>query len=93
MDCGFINDDLIWTLTSVNTVEVITVQDQDPYSKITKFPHQVDYVIGCSTDTFSGSSSEKFVIYAGNNLGEVYIYEMTGKNEIALVDMILTGAP
>jgi hypothetical protein len=33
------------------------------------------------------------VIYAGNNQGEVYIYEMIGKNEIKLVDMILIGKP
>lgn len=27
IDCGFIGSDLLWTLTSVNTVEVVTVQD------------------------------------------------------------------
>lgn len=88
IDCGFINKDLLWTLTSVNTVEVVTVLDFDPHSKITKFPHQVDYVIGCGQDRISPEG--KFIIYAGNNRGEVYIYEMTGKNEIALAGMILS---
>ena len=27
IDCGFLGNDLLWTLTSVNTVEVVTVQD------------------------------------------------------------------
>lgn len=62
----------------------MTVADQDMYSKITKFPHHVEYVIGCGSDSWSGSGSdgEKFMIYGGNNQGEVYIYEMSGKNEI-----------
>ncbi len=36
---------------------------------------------------------DRFIIYGANNLGEVYIYEMTGKNEIVLIDMILIGHP
>lgn len=47
IDCGFYKDDLMWVLTSINSVEVITVQDCDVYSKFTKFPHHIDYVIGC----------------------------------------------
>ena len=89
IDCGFYKEDLIWAQTSINTVEMITVQDQDMYSKITKFPHQVEFVIGCGTDKWGGD--DKFVIYGGNNQGEVYIYEMTGKNEVTLVDMIILG--
>jgi hypothetical protein len=52
------------------------VQDQDPFSKITQFPHHVEYIIGCSYE----EESQKFIIYGGNNMGEVYIYEMTGRN-------------
>jgi len=33
----------------------------------------VDYVVGCQAD-------ERLAIYTGNNLGELYIYELTGKN-------------
>jgi len=50
IDCGFVGKELLWTLTSVNTVEVVTVQDQDPHSKVTKYPHQVDYVVGCHAE-------------------------------------------
>ncbi len=89
IDCGFLKDDLIWAQTSINTIEVVTVKDQDMYSKITKFPHHVEYVIGCGTEKWGGD--DKFVIYGGNNQGEVYIYEMTAKNEVTLVDMIMLG--
>ena len=65
LDCGFFRKDLLWVQTSINTIEVVTVEDQDPYSKITKFPHQIEYVVGCHSDTIGGE--EKFVIYAGNN--------------------------
>lgn len=64
------------------------MENQDIFSKITKFPHQVDYVVGCSVET-----GDRFIIYGANNLGEIYIYEMTGKNEIVLVDMIFVGHP
>lgn len=52
---------------------------------MTKYPHQVDYVVGCHAD-------ERLAIYTGNNQGEVYIYELVGKGEIALAAM-LTGEP
>lgn len=39
IDCGFIRNEYIWTQTSINSVEVITVENQDVFSKITKFPH------------------------------------------------------
>lgn len=38
-------------------------------------------------------TGDRFIIYGANNLGEIYIYEMTGKNEISLVDMIFVGHP
>jgi hypothetical protein len=38
-------------------------------------------------------TGDRFIIYGANNLGEVYIYEMTGKNEIGLIDMIFVGHP
>jgi hypothetical protein len=66
IDCGFLKSDLLWVQTSINTIEVVTVQDQDMYSKITKFPHHVEYVIGCGSDSWAGAD-EKFIIYGGNN--------------------------
>ena len=48
----------------------------------------MDYVIGCNEE-----ESGKLAIYAGNNLGEVYIYELVGKNEISLAAMITGEAP
>ena len=44
--------------------------------------------MGCSVEP-----GDRFIIYGANNLGEIYIYEMTGKNEIGLVDMIFVGRP
>lgn len=70
----------------------MTVQDQDMYSKVTKFPHHIEYLIGCSTDAWAGGE-EKLIIYGGNNQGEVYIYEMTDKNKVDLVDMIMISQP
>jgi len=37
--CGFINKDLIWTVTSVNTIEIINTEDLALYTKVEKFPH------------------------------------------------------
>ncbi len=89
IDCGFIRDQYIWTQTSINSVEVITVENQDIFSKITQFPHHVDYVIGCSVE----QPGDRMIIYGGNNLGEVYIYEMTGKNQVTLIDMVFMPHP
>lgn len=50
IDCGFIRDQYIWAQTSINSVEVITVENQDIMSKVTSFPHHVEYVIGCSVE-------------------------------------------
>ena len=44
--------------------------------------------MGCSVEP-----GDRFIIYGANNLGEVYIYEMSGKNEIVLIDMIFIGHP
>lgn len=44
--------------------------------------------MGCSVE-----AGDRFIIYGANNLGEIYIYEMSGKNEITLVDMIFVGHP
>ena len=46
----------------------------------------MDYLIGGTYDELL----EKFVVYGGNNEGEVYIYELADKH-LKLVDMILTN--
>jgi hypothetical protein len=46
-DCGFINNDMFWVFTSINTIEICNIEMADLYTSITKFPHKVDYVIGC----------------------------------------------
>jgi hypothetical protein len=47
IDCGFINNDQFWVLTSVNTIEICNIENADLYKLIDKFPHHVDYVITC----------------------------------------------
>ncbi|CDW76576.1 wd repeat-containing protein 89-like [Stylonychia lemnae] len=85
INCGFLNKDMIWAITSINTIEIINLENLDVFTKVEKFPHQADYVIGCEQDRFTS----KFAIYAGNNKGELYIYELEDKNKLNLVDMIL----
>eukprot|EP00347_Sterkiella_histriomuscorum_P016228 403353998 len=87
--CGFIGQDKIWTLTSINTIEIVGIENLDVIAKVEKFPHQIDFVIGCEQDRFTN----KFAIYAGNNKGEMFIYELQDDKNLVLVDMILLDYP
>ena len=86
IDCGFLaSKNLMWAQTSINTIEIITQENCDVYAKVSKFPHDVTYVIGCGEDQYTN----KFVVYCGNNQGEVYIYELQEDKKLILSDMIL----
>lgn len=37
--CGFIGSDKIWTVTSVNSIEIINIENLDVYAKIEKVRH------------------------------------------------------
>lgn len=48
LDAGFLQgnkDDKFYALTSVNTLEICNLETADLFTKITKFPHEVDYII------------------------------------------------
>lgn len=85
IDCGFINADLMWTQTSINTIEIVTIENCDVFAKVTKFPHDVTYLITCLQDPYTN----QFSIYGGNNKGEVYIYNLEGKDKLVLQDMLI----
>lgn len=73
LDCGFIgNGKKAYALTSINSIEIIDLQDEEQQllTKITKFEHDVDYIIGVQ------SFNNSIYVHCGNNLGEVYIYEL-----------------
>lgn len=66
--CGFVNDEVIWTQTSINTIEILRISDATCFMNIAKFPHDVSFLIRC--EVIGGI----LCIYAGNLNGEVYIY-------------------
>ena len=74
LDCGFIgnNGNKAYVLTSINSLEIIDLEDEEQQllTKITKFEHDIDYII--CVQSFNGS----IYVHCGNNLGEVYIYEL-----------------
>jgi len=48
LDAGFLQgrkDDKFYALTSINTLEICNLETADLFTKITKFPHEVDYII------------------------------------------------
>lgn len=112
LDCGFTcsptqtGGEKFYALTSINTVEICYLeQDQEAmfFTCISRYQHQVDYLIGVQLMLLPGSSP-KTVLHAGNNRGEVFLYEIdlsvkqetdnnTGQllqSPLRLLDMIIT---
>lgn len=100
--CGFVDPKVIWTQTSINTVELIRVEDATLFLNIAKFPHDISYV--CTCEVISGTLH----LSCGNLSGEVYIYTVRNlqqafdfrddekpliEADLKLVDMILTQEP
>ena len=99
LSCGFIGKtDYFYAITSINTVELCQVSTGTLATKIQKYQHWVDYLIGAQ------AVGDQFYLYCGNNLGEIYVYEVdiygkyvvneeTGeikKDNLKLVNMVLT---
>lgn len=71
IDCGYLNENIMWVMTSVNTVELVRVEDATMFLRIDKFPHDADYLIRVQVE-----DGEKLRIHTGNNKGEVFIYSV-----------------
>jgi len=50
IDCGFIGDKQFWTLTSINTVEICSIETACLEGSIKQFPNNVEYIIGANYD-------------------------------------------
>ena len=46
IDCGFVTPEIIWAVTSINTVDFVRVLDAVCFMTLTKFPHDVTALIG-----------------------------------------------
>mmetsp|Transcript_5716 Transcript_5716/g.9072 ORF Transcript_5716/g.9072 Transcript_5716/m.9072 type:complete len:179 (+) Transcript_5716:356-892(+) len=75
LDCGFIGlEPKFYALTSVNTVEICNLETADLFTRIHKFPHQVDYLI--SVQCMTVGANTKLLLHCGNNYGEVFVYDI-----------------
>jgi len=72
----------------VNTVEVCSIETACLEGTISKYPHNVEYLIRVNYDR----EIKKLVVSGGNSLGEVYIYQVEEDYSLTLIDMILTNS-
>jgi len=100
IDSGYIGDTgLFYLLSSVNGVEIVDIENAQLFTKVTRYPHNVDYVI--SLQTIKQGGVWKLFLHCGNNKGEVFIYDLDYKKKqvvskegevkednLTLVDMI-----
>lgn len=82
LDCGFTcskrDGEKFYALTAVGTLELCHMEPSDEnlfFTSITRFPHVVHYIIGVQVMALPGSEP-KTVLHAGNNNGEVFLYEV-----------------
>ena len=79
LDCGFIpGTNRAYALTSINTVEIIDLETAELVTKIERFPHPTNYVIGVQPE------GNTILIHCGNYKGEVFTYtvDQTRKQQI-----------
>jgi len=57
-------------------LEICNLESEDDmlFTCVRRFPHRVDYVIGAQVLLVGNET--KLVLHCGNNLGEVFIYEV-----------------
>jgi WD40 repeat protein len=83
---GFIGKSgFAYTITSINTIEIIDLETMLVVNNWNSFEHEINYAIqGQFID-------DKMLFFLGNNLGEVYIYQyFPQSNEIEYLDMLMT---
>lgn len=85
--CDFIGGTgLAYTITSINTVEIIDLETMLVVNNWNKFDHEINYSI--QGQFLDG----RMLFFMGNNLGEIYIYQYLQKqNEFQYLDVILTA--
>ena len=85
-NCGFIgNTGLAYTITSINTIEIVDLETMLVIKDWNKFDHDINYAIQ------GQYINDRMLFFMGNNLGEVYLYQYGGKEQgIEFLDMVMT---
>ncbi|CAI2371210.1 unnamed protein product [Moneuplotes crassus] len=85
--CGFIGDTgLAYLITSINTVEILSLETMLPVKTLDNFDYDINYAIQAQF------LDDRMLFFMGNNLGEAYIYQYDKEhNDFQFLDMILTS--
>jgi WD40 repeat protein len=83
-NCGFIgNTGLAYTITNINTIEIIDLETMLVIKSLTSFKYRINYVIQ------GQYINNKMLFFLGNNYGEVYIYEFDC-TDFKFLDIVVT---
>ena len=100
LSCGFVHKEVIWTQTSINTVEFVRLRDASCFLRISKFPHDETFIVKVQV-----LDDATVTVFTGNVWGDVYIYQVANVQAafdfiddeaalpepcLVLVDMVLT---
>lgn len=68
IDCGFITPEILYAVTTINTVEFIRMEDANCFLTLASFPHDVTFLIGVEvvTGTYAAGELFKVLVYGGN---------------------------